>query len=100
VMRRTNEIGIRMTMGADRREIFSLIMRETGALLAVGLGVGMALSFATGKAASSLLFGMRPYDPITFGGATALLSAVALAASYLPARRAMKVDPMTALRYE
>jgi ABC-type antimicrobial peptide transport system permease subunit len=100
VARRTNEIGIRMTLGADRREIFQLIMRETGVLLVVGLGFGLALSLAAGKAASSLLFGLRPYDPITFAGAAALLVTVALAASYLPARRATKVDPLVALRYE
>ncbi len=100
VVRRTNEIGIRMTLGAGRREITRMILREAGLLLAAGLGVGMLLSLAGGRAASSRLFGLKPYDPLTLAIAAALLSLIALAASYLPARRATQVDPMVALRYE
>jgi predicted permease len=100
VVQRTNEIGIRMTLGADRREIVAMIVSEAGALLAAGLGVGLALSLAAGKAAGSLLFGLRPYDPTTLALAAALLALVAVGASYLPARRASKLDPMAALREE
>jgi len=100
VVQRTNEIGIRMTLGAGRGEITRLIIREAGVLLAVGLSVGLLLALAGGKAVGSVLFGLKPYDPWTLAAAAALLAAVALAAGYLPARRATKVDPMVALRYE
>jgi putative ABC transport system permease protein len=100
VLRRTNEIGIRMTLGADKRKIFSLIMRETGILLGAGLAVGLGMSLPAGRTASSLLFGLRPYDPVTLVAAVGLLAAVGGMASFLPARRATKVDPMLALRYE
>jgi ABC-type antimicrobial peptide transport system permease subunit len=100
VVRRRNEIGIRMTLGASRGEITGMIIREAGALLAVGLGVGVLLALAGGRAASSMLFGLKPYDPATLAIAAALLALVALGASYVPARRATTVDPMVALRYE
>ena len=100
VVRRTNEIGIRMTLGASRGEITGMIVRESGRLLAAGLGVGLLLALAGGRAAGSMLFGLKPYDPITLAMAAALLAIVAVAASYVPARRATKVDPMVALRYE
>ena len=100
VARRTNEIGIRMTLGARQGEITAMIIREAGMLLAAGLVVGIPLSIAGGRAASSILFGLKPYDPVTLVAATALLAFVALGASFLPARRATKVDPMVALRYE
>ena len=100
VARRRNEIGIRMTLGASPGKITRLILREAGMLLAVGLGVGLVLALAGGRAASSMLFGLKPYDPITMAMGPALLAIVALAASYLPARRATRVDPLVALRYE
>jgi predicted permease len=100
VVQRTNEIGIRMTLGAGRGEITRLIIREAGVLLAVGLGVGLMLALAGGRALGSVLFGLKPYDPLTLAAAAALLAVVAVAASFLPARRATKVDPMVALRYE
>ena len=100
VVQRTNEIGIRMTLGAGRGEITRLILREAGVLLAVGLGVGLALALAGGRAVGSALFGLKPYDPMTLAAAAALLAVVAVAASYLPVRRATKVDPLVALRYE
>ncbi|HEV2493349.1 MAG TPA: ABC transporter permease [Terriglobia bacterium] len=100
VVRRTNEIGIRMTLGASRREIVAMVVREAGLLLAIGLGAGIPLSIVGGRAARSMLFGLKAYDPVTLVVSTALLAFVALGASYLPARRAAKVDPMVALRYE
>jgi len=100
VIRRTNEIGIRMTLGAGLDEITGMILREAGMLLAAGLGAGILLSIAGGKAVSSMLFGLKAYDPGTLAIAATLLALVAAAASYLPARRATKVDPIVALRYE
>lgn len=100
VQRRTNEIGIRMALGAERMSILSMILLDALLLLGVGIVVGLGLSIALGKTTGSLLFGVKPADPITLGMAAALLAAVAAAASYIPARRASKVDPMVALRYE
>ena len=100
VAQRTNEIGIRITLGASRVEITRMIVREAGALLALGLGAGLVLALAGGRAVGSALFGLKPHDPLTLAAAAALLAVVAVAASYLPARQATKVDPMVALRYE
>jgi putative ABC transport system permease protein len=100
VQRRTNEIGIRMALGAGRVSILGMILLDALLLLGVGIVVGLGLSVALGKTVSSLLFGVKPADPITLGLAAALLAAVAAAASYIPARRASQVDPMVALRYE
>jgi len=100
VLRRTNEIGIRMTLGASRVSIIGMVVREAGMLLLAGLCAGIPLSIAGGRTASSLLFGLKPYDPLTLAAAALLLAAVAAAAGYLPARRATRVDPMEALRYE
>jgi putative ABC transport system permease protein len=100
VIRRTNEIGIRMALGADRRMILSMIMREAGTLLSVGIAIGIVLALAGARAASSLLFGLRPHDPPTIAIAVFSLAAVAALASFLPARRAASLDPMVALRDE
>jgi predicted permease len=100
VARRQNEIGIRMALGADRMGVMRLVLREAATLLAIGLAVGTALALAAGAAARSMLFGLRPYDPLTLAMAVALLAGVTLAASYLPALRAAKLDPMVALRDE
>jgi putative ABC transport system permease protein len=100
VIRRTNEIGIRMTLGAGRGEIVTMIIREAGMLLAIGLIAGVALSLAAGRAAGSMLFGLKPYDPLTLSLAVGLLAVVAVAASYVPAHRAARLDPMEALREE
>jgi ABC-type antimicrobial peptide transport system permease subunit len=100
VQRRTNEIGIRMALGAGRLRILGMILLEALLLLGIGIVIGLGLSVAMGKTASSLLFGVKPADPITLGLAAALLAVVAVAASYIPARRASKVDPMLAIRCE
>ena len=100
VVRRRNEIGVRMAMGATRRDIVAMILREAGALLGAGLAIGVVLSVAAAHSARSLLFGLRPGDPVTLAIAVAGLSAVAAAASLLPARRAAGLDPMAALREE
>jgi predicted permease len=100
VARRTNEIGIRIALGADRRAVIALILRETAAVLAAGLAVGAVLTLAVGRAAATLLFGLAPYDPLTLAIAGASLAVVAAAASYLPAWRASSVNPAIALRQD
>ena len=100
VVRRRNEIGIRMALGADRTRVLGLIMREAVMLLAIGLGVGTVLALAGAKAAASLLFGLKAHDPETFVLSISVLAIVSLAASALPAYRAARVDPLDALRNE
>jgi putative ABC transport system permease protein len=100
VERRTGEIGIRMALGADRTSIVRLVLREAGVLLGFGLLIGTVLSIAGGRAAATILFGLKPNDLATYVLAVASLSAVAALASFLPARRAAGLDPMTALRNE
>ena len=97
---RTREVGIRVALGARRREVVGMVLRQGMILTAAGLGAGLAGSLALTRLLSSLLFEVRPTDLATSGAALAVLAAVALAASYLPARRAASVDPMVALRYE
>jgi predicted permease len=98
VTRRSNEIGIRIALGANRGQVLRMVMREAGLLLAIGVVIGTVASLVAGRGAGSLLFGLKPYDPLTFGLATALLIAIGALASFLPARRASKLDPMAALR--
>jgi predicted permease len=100
VARRRNEIGIRMALGADRRRVVGMVMREAGKLVAVGVAIGMALSLIAGRSASALLFGLKPHDPATLVTACAVLALIAAFASFVPARRASKLDPMAALRHE
>jgi predicted permease len=100
VARRRNEIGLRMALGAQRGQVVGMVMRESGRLLALGILIGTTLSLMAGRWAGSLLFGLKPYDPLTLVTAGVLLAAIAAVASFLPARRASKVDPMVALRYE
>ena len=100
VVRRTNEIGIRMAVGASRGNIVGLVLQEAAKLLIVCLAVGAVLAIAAGYAAGSLLFGLRPTDAGILGMAATLLAAVTIAASCLPAWRASRLEPMTALREE
>jgi ABC-type antimicrobial peptide transport system permease subunit len=100
VTRRRNEIGIRMALGARGGQVAGMIVREAARLLAIGVVIGTALALIAGRSASSLLFGLKPYDPLTLAGASVLLTVIALGASFLPARRASRMDPMAALRHE
>jgi predicted permease len=100
VSRRTHEIGIRLALGASPRSIRKMVLREGVNLAAVGLGIGTAAAFAVTRFLRSELYGIGATDPLTFAGAAILLAAVALTACYLPARRAMRVEPVVALRQE
>ncbi len=100
VARRTQEIAVRMAFGAQRKDVLRLVLGESARLAAVGIVAGVALSLALTRLISSLLFGVTAADPLTFICVAVVLSGVALLASYIPARRAMRVDPMVALRYE
>jgi ABC-type antimicrobial peptide transport system permease subunit len=100
VTQRTQEIGIRVALGAQRRDVLTLVVRHGAALAAVGLALGLTGAFALSRYLGTLLFQVSPTDPPTFAAGTAVLSAVAVLAALLPARRAAMTDPMTALRNE
>ncbi|HXE36046.1 MAG TPA: ABC transporter permease [Verrucomicrobiae bacterium] len=100
VSRKTREIGIRMALGARSSDVLRLIIRQGVELSAVGAALGILGALGSTRYLASLLYGVRPYDPVTFGAVALLLALVALAACYIPARRAMCVDPMVALRHE
>jgi putative ABC transport system permease protein len=100
VARRTNEIGIRVALGAQRGHVVGMIMREAGTLLAVGVVVGAALALVLARTATSLLYGLKPHDPSTLVIAVVAIALVAAVASFLPAHRAAGLDPMAALREE
>ena len=98
VTQRTHEIGVRMALGATRRDVLALAVGQTTALTATGVGVGIVLSFALGRLIEAGLLGVTPSDSRIVGGLAAMLVLAALAAGYLPARRAASIDPMVALR--
>src|SRR5277367_1005617 len=100
VVQRTKEIGIRMAIGAERADVLKLILNEATLLTVTGLVIGAGLALGAAQAAKSLLYGLKPRDPITLVAAVVVLSAVAAFASFLPAYRASKLDPLIALRYE
>lgn len=100
VSRRTREIGIRVALGASSREVMRLVLRQGAVLTAVGVALGLALAAAGAQVIRSLLYGISGVDPLTFAAACALFGVVALIATYIPARRALAVDPMVALRNE
>ena len=100
VSQRTREIGVRMALGAQRSSVYQLILKEAGWLVGVGIGVGLLCSIAAATLIRGLLFGVRSWDAPTLAAVSAVLALSAMLASYIPARRAAKVDPMVALRYE
>ena len=100
VSQRTQEIGLRMALGAQVASVQPMILGQTLKLTLLGVGLGLAGAFVVARFLTSMLFGVGVYDPVTFVGVAALLIAVALMAAYVPARRAMRVDPVVALRYE
>jgi ABC-type antimicrobial peptide transport system permease subunit len=100
VGQRTNEIGIRMALGARRTHIVGMVLRQAGTLIGVGILTGLAGAAGGARLMKTLLVGVKPVDPATYTGVAVLLALVALAACYLPVRRAMSVDPMIALRDE
>jgi putative ABC transport system permease protein len=97
---RTQEIGIRMAVGAQRGDVLRLVIKHGLRLVVVGVGIGLLISLASTRVLTSMLYEVSPADPMTFLGVALLLAAIALVACYIPARRAAKVDPMVALRYE
>ena len=100
VAQRSREIGIRMALGAERRSISIMVLRQGALLVLIGIAVGLVTSLFAVQLIRVLLYGIQPIDPVTFVAVSVLLLASALLASYLPARRASRVDPMVALRYE
>jgi ABC-type antimicrobial peptide transport system permease subunit len=100
VARRTSEIGIRMALGARRETVVWMVLRDVLMLAIVGLAIGLPAAVGASKLIESLLFGVKPGDPEALAAALAILLSAALAAGYLPARKASKTDPMAALRHE
>ena len=100
VVQRTREIGIRMALGAQRKQMLTMILRQSLTMAAIGIAVGLFGAFGATRLLSALLFGVGTTDLPTYGAVILLLGAAALLAGFLPARRAMKVDPVIALHYE
>jgi putative ABC transport system permease protein len=100
VTERRREIGIRMALGADRTSVLRMVLKQGLTLTGIGLTAGIAVSFLVNRALASLLFNVKPNDPVTLGGVTALIAAVALCACLIPARSATRVDPLVVLRQD
>jgi putative ABC transport system permease protein len=100
VAQRTHEIGIRLALGAGRRDVLRLILTQGLKLVAVGVVIGLGAAFALARWMETMLFGVRPTDPLTFAGIAAVLSLVSLVACWIPARRATRVNPLVSLRSE
>jgi ABC-type antimicrobial peptide transport system permease subunit len=100
VTQHTNEIGVRIALGASRTNILALVLKKGMGLTLLGIAIGVAASFALTRLMSSLLFGVKAADPLTFAAVPLLLALVALLACLIPARRATRVNPIVALRYE
>jgi ABC-type antimicrobial peptide transport system permease subunit len=100
IARRTNEFGIRMALGAQRGDVLWMVLRETLGLVLLGVAAGLALAWMLSRLVTSMLFGLSPTDPLAIGLAAALMIAVALFAGWIPPRRATRIDPTVALRYE
>jgi ABC-type antimicrobial peptide transport system permease subunit len=100
VTRRTNEIGIRMALGASGKNVVGMMMRESLMLVGIGIAIGLLAALGVARLITFMLYGLAPHDPATIGVAVVLMLMVAGFAAYLPARRASRVDPMVALRYE
>jgi ABC-type antimicrobial peptide transport system permease subunit len=97
---KTHEIGVRMALGADRGDILKMVLRQGFVLIGAGLVSGVVLAFLAARGIGSLLVGVSPSDPIILTSVALLLAAVGLVASYIPARRAMNIEPLRALKYE
>jgi predicted permease len=97
---RTQEIGIRIALGASRRDILKMVLRQGVGVVGIGLALGLAAAFAGTRVLADLIVGVKPADPLTFAGVAILLAGIALLACWIPARRATRVDPLVALRYE
>jgi putative ABC transport system permease protein len=100
VTQRTREIGVRIALGAQYRDVLRLVLLRAIWLSAAGIAIGVAVTLGVGRAVSGLLYGITPADPVTLAGAALVLAAVAIAAAYVPARRAARFDPLVALKYE
>ncbi|MBV9224246.1 MAG: FtsX-like permease family protein [Acidobacteriaceae bacterium] len=100
IARRTNEIGIRMALGADKANVIGMVLRETGIMIFLGMTAGVGATFGLTRLIANRLYGLSAMDPLTIGAALGILGVVALAASYIPALRAARVSPVAALRHE